>query len=53
MSRSSTNIDNSFPEKYCLSLLHSVGAIYHLACCSGQKHLGQTKRNLITRLKEH
>ena len=35
------------------SLLHSSGVVYQLTCSCGQNYIGQTKRNLITRLNEH
>ena len=31
----------------------SVGVVYQLTCSCSQKYIGQTKRNLITRLNEH
>ena len=34
-------------------LLHSSGVLYQLTSSCGQNYIGQTKRNLITRLNEH
>ena len=42
-----------FPYKDRQLLLHSSGVVYQLTCCCGQNYIGQTKRNLITRLNEH
>ena len=53
MSHSTFNIGKLFPYKDRQSLLHSVGAVYQLTCSCGQKYIGQTKQNLITRLNEH
>ena len=53
VSLSTFNIGKLFSYKDCQSLLHSVGEVYQLTCSCGQKHFGQTKRNLITRLNEH
>ena len=53
MSHSTFNIGKLFPYKDRQSLLHSVGVVYQLACSCGQKYIGQTKRNLITRLNEY
>ena len=53
MSHSTFNIGKLFPFKDCQSLLHSVGVVYQLTCSCGQKYIGQTKRNLITRSNEY
>ena len=53
MSHSTFNIGKLFPYKDRQFLLHSVGVVYQLTCSCGQKYIGQTKRNLITRLNEH
>ena len=53
MSHSTFNIGKLFPFKDRQSLLHSVGIVYQLICSCDQKYIGQTKRNLITRLNEH
>ena len=33
--------------------VYSVGVVYQLTCSCGQKYIGPTKQNLITRLNEH
>ena len=53
MSHSTFNIGKLFPYKDRQSPLPSVGVIYQLTCSCGQKYIGQTKQNLITRLNEH
>ena len=53
MSHSTFNIGKLFPYEDRQSLLHSVGVVYQLTCSCGQKYIGQTRRNLITRLNEH
>ena len=52
MSYSTFNIGKSFLYKDRQSVLHCVGVVYQLTCSCGQKYIGQTKRNLITRLNE-
>ena len=47
VSHSTFNIGKLSPHKDCQSVLHSVGVVYHLTCCCGQKYIGQTKQNLI------
>ena len=42
-----------FPDKDRQSLLHSSGVECQLTCSCGQNYIGQTKRNLITRLNGH
>ena len=53
MSHSTFNIGKLFPYKDRQSLFYSVGVVYQLTCSCGQKYIGQTKRNLITRFNEH
>ena len=53
MSHSTFSIGKLFSYKDRQSLLHSVGVVYQLTCCCGQKYIGQTKRNLIMHLNEH
>ena len=53
MSHSTFNINKLFSCKDRQSVLQSVGVVYQLTCSCGQKYIGQTKQNLITRLKEH
>ena len=53
MSHSTFNIGKLFLYKDHQSLLHSVGVVNQLTCSCGQKYIGQTKQNLITRLNEH
>jgi len=47
------NIGKLFTYKYRQALLHLSGVVYQLSCSCGQTYVGQTKRNLITRLNEH
>ena len=53
MSHPSFTIGKLFPYKDRQSLLYSSGVVYQLICSCGQNYIGQTKRNLITRLNEH
>ena len=53
MSHRNFTIGKLFPYKDRQSLLHSSGVVYQLTCSCGQNYIGQTKRNLITRLNEH
>ena len=53
MSHRNFTIGKLFSYKHCQSLLHLSGVVYQLMCSCGQNCIGQTKRNLITRLKEH
>ena len=53
MSHSTFNIGKLFPYKDRQSLSHPVDVVYQLTCRCGQKYIGQSKRNLITRLNEH
>ena len=53
MSHRNFTIRKLFPYEDCQSLLHSSGVVYQLTCSCGQNDIGQTKRNLITRLSEH
>ena len=53
MSHRNFTIGKLFPYKDRQSLLHSSGVVYQLTCSCGQSYIGQTKRNLITRLNEH
>ena len=53
MSHSTFNIGKLFSYKSRQSVLHSVGVVYQLTCSCRQRYIGQTKRNLITRLNEH
>ena len=50
MPHSTFNIGKLFPYKDRQSLLHSVGVVYQLTRSCDQKYIGQTKRNLITRV---
>ena len=51
MSHRSFSIAKLFPYKDRQSLLHL--SVHQLTCSCGQNCIGQTKRNLITRLNEH
>ena len=53
MSHRNFTIGKLFLYKDRQSLLHSSGVVYQLTCSCGQNYIGQTKRNLITRLNEH
>ena len=53
MSHGSFTIGNLFSYKDRQSLLHLSGVADQLMRSCGQYYLGQTKRNLITRLNEH
>ena len=53
MSHRNFTISKLFPYKHRQSLLHSSGVVYQSTCSCGQNYIGQTKRNLITRLNEH
>ena len=53
MLHSTYNVGKLFPYKSRQSVLLSVGVVYQLTCSCDQKHIGQAKRNLITRLNEH
>ena len=46
-------IGKLFPYKDRQSLFHSLGVVYQLTCSCGQNYIGQSKRNLITRLNKH
>ena len=35
------------------ALLHNAGVAYKLNCSCGQSYIGQTHRNLATRIQEH
>ena len=35
------------------ALLHNAGIVYTLNCTRGQSYIGQTNRNLATRIQEH
>ena len=52
MSHRNFIIGKLFPYIDRQSLLHSSGVVYQLTCSCGQNYIGQTKRNLITRLNE-
>ena len=53
MSYRNLTIGKLFSYKDHQSLLHLSGVVYQLTCSCGQNYIGQTKRNLITRLNEH
>ena len=53
LTHTTSPIKNFFRYKDRQQLLHSAGVVYELKCSCGQKYIGQTRRNLITRLKEH
>ena len=52
MTHSSFNIGKAFPYTDRQSVLHFLGVVYQWTCSCGQTHIGQTKRNLITRVNE-
>ena len=53
MSHSTLNIGKLFQYKDRQSVSYSMGIVYQLTCSCGQKYIGQTRKNLITRLNEH
>ena len=48
-----TTIKKLFRYKDSQQLLHTAGVVYKLTCSCGKSYIGQTKRNLKVRLKEH
>ena len=53
MTHSTSPIRNLFRHKHKQQLLHLTGVVYEITCSCGGKYIGQTKRNLLTRLAEH
>ena len=53
MSHRNFSIGKLFSYKDRQSLLHLSGVVHQLTCSCCQNYIGQTKRNLITRLNEH
>ena len=53
MSHRIFTIGKLFSYKHHQSLLHSSGVVFQLTRSCGLIYIGQTKRNLITRLNEH
>ena len=47
------NIGKCFKFKDRQALLHNAGVVYKLNCSCGQSYIGQTHRNLTTRIQEH
>ena len=47
------NIGKCFKFKDRQALLHNAGVVYKLNCSYGQSYIGQTHRNLATRIQEH
>ena len=47
------NIGKCFKFKDRQALLHNAGVVYKLNCSCGQSYIGQTHRNLATRIQEH
>ena len=47
------NIGTCFKFRDRKALLHNAGVVYKLNCSCGQSYIGQTHRNLATRIQEH
>ena len=47
------NIGKSFKIKDRQAILHNAGVVYKLNCSCGKSYIGQTHRNLATRIQEH
>ena len=47
------NFEKLFQYKEQQEKLQKFGVVYEIQCSCGSKYIGQTRRNLITRLKEH
>ena len=47
------NFGKCFKFKDRQALLHNAGVVYKLNCSCGQSYIGQTHRNLATRIQEH
>ena len=48
-----STIGNLFRNKDKQALLHLTGTVYKLQCSCEKTYIGQSKRNLKTRLEEH
>jgi len=53
MVHDSCKLENIFQVKERQELLHRSNVIYHVACSCGNTYIGETARNLVTRLNEH
>ena len=53
MNHSVSTIGNLFRNKDKQALLHLTGTVYKLQCLCKKTYIGQSKRNLKTRLEEH
>ena len=53
MVHEATTIGQNFRYENRQTLLHSSGVVYKLNCSCGQSCIGQTKRNLKTRINDH
>ena len=53
MNHSVSTIGNLFRYKDKQALLHLTGKVYKLQCSCKKTYIGQSKRNLKTRLEEH
>ena len=47
------NIGKCFKFKDLQALLHNAGVVYKLNCSCLQSYIGQTRRNLVTRIQDH
>ena len=53
MVHEASTIGEKFRYKDRQTALHSSGAVYKLNCSCGQSYIGQTKRNLKSRINDH
>ena len=53
MNHSVSTIGNLFRNKDKQALLHLTGTVHKLQCSCGKTYIGQSKRNLKTRLEVH
>ena len=53
MVHGTSTIGQYFKHKDTQSLLHTTAVVYQLKCSCGQNYIGQTRRNIKLRLKEH
>jgi len=53
MAHQTSAVRNYFKFKDGQAVLHTTGVVYKLNCSYGLFYIGQTYRNLITRMNEH
>ena len=51
--RDTFKLKSFFRVKEGQALLHRSNAVYHIHCSCGSNYIGETARNLLTRLNEH